>query len=257
MVNKNTFIAIGIAALIFIIPGCIKKKQRNYNVNYCNPAIYLPLDGVIQDFSQFKNAVKVHGSPTPAADRFGNINGALNFNGSTDYLELPHIKHYTGNSILVSAWVYPKGFGFYDNGIKPLQEYSGIFNKWDHTNRKGISTYATHKQIRTNGQFANQVFYDCGSLPGTFLVTNKWQHIAYQICDGKIKCYLNGNVVVDKDFNNKSGLLSVTAPIEIGRTQWHPSNARMISYFTGSIDDVRIYYNCCDIKVLDLYGAKP
>lgn len=242
---------------MFFTAGCKKHRQCRNNKNDCSPVVDLKFNGNTQDLSYVKNKVIVHGAPTPSTDRFGNAKGALAFNGSTDYLELPHVKAYTGTSLIVTAWVYPTDFKYYDNGIKPMKDYSGIFNKWDNNTRKGVSTYATDRQSRVNGNFANKDFYDFGTEPGSFLSLNHWQHIAYKICGGTVTLYLNGQQVAEKKYGNSTGMLTVTAPIEIGRTQWYPSNARTLSYFTGSMDDVQVYYNCCDLKIQELYQSKP
>jgi Concanavalin A-like lectin/glucanases superfamily len=243
-----------ISLLVFGTAGCRKTKKCNGGDRTCNIVLHLPLDASATDISPLQNKVIVHGTLQPVADRNGIANSAMSFDGVSSYLEIKHHPKFSGKSILVSAWVYPTAFNYYDNGVVPLNAYSGIFSKWDNASRKGISTYCTDKQIRANGQFADNSFYDYGFKSDQFLVLNQWQHVAYEIKNGVLGFYLNGKLVGSKDYKNTCGLLNVDAPIEIGRTHWYPSNAHMISFFTGAIDDVKVYYDCPTIKIKNLYN---
>lgn len=216
----------------------------------CSVNLYLPFDGAISDKSTYSNTIITHGNIQKGAGKYGGANGALLLDGSTTYIEIPHNSNFVGTSLAVMAWVKPSAFKVYTNGIASVDDYSGFFNKWDNATKTGISTYSTYKQTRVNGQFANLGFYDFGTVKGIFLNLNQWQHVAYVIkSNGIIEHYLNGVKVATSNTGNTSGLITVNTPIEIGRTKWYPSSALMLSYFTGLIDEVKVYYDCPNIDI--------
>ncbi len=73
--------------------------------------------------------------------------------------------------------------------------------------------------MRANGQFADNLFYDYGIKVNEFLKLNEWQHVVFKIKNGVVSLYLNGNVLGSKDCKNIPDLLTIIAPVEIGRTQ--------------------------------------
>lgn len=243
-------------AVSIIVFGISCKRTRT-KANSSLPKVDLLFNGNCLDNSYLKNRVIVHGNVVPASDRFGNANSAMEFDGISSYLEIPHKKEFRGDGILVMAWVYAKDFKFYSNGVSSMDDYSGFFNKWDQKNKKGISTYSTYKQCRANGHFGDGGFFDKGSQKGTFLSKNTWHHVAYKICNGLVTYYLDGKEISKEQYSNKSGLYTVNDAIEIGRTHWYPSQSQMTSYFTGLLDDLKIYYGCANVNISDIAQKKP
>lgn len=226
--------------------SCKKKKddpgKTSSGVSTAGLNLFLKMDGNTDDASAVGSNVIKHGNPTPAADRKGNPNGSLLFNGTSDYLEVPDNVLFSGTAISISAWVKPTAFGIYTNGTATTDAYSGIFCKWDASAKRGITSIANYSRSRVSGYFADETLYDAGTTPGTFLSLNTWQHVGYVIDNNRVTLYYNGQPVATKSHSNSSGLYSASAPIEIGRTQWYPSNILMFSYFTGAMDDVRVYF---------------
>ena len=61
------------------------------HVAYCQKLIaHYPFDNSTSDISGNKNDGKIFGGVTVTADRFGNPCGALNFNGTDGYIEVPN-----------------------------------------------------------------------------------------------------------------------------------------------------------------------
>lgn len=232
--------SVGLATLL---PSCTKKQ---FNPNANNPqrlSVYLKLDGNMADDSPLQLKPIAHGTFAATTDRNGKSSGALLFNGKDNYLEIPNHSQFSGSNLTISAWIKPTAFGSYTNGPAVTSSYSGIFCKWDDNSRLGITTYATDKQSRISGYFANKTLYDLGTNTGTFLSINQWQHIAYVFNYNEAKLFLNGTLKAKTTFSNQSGLIQTQAPIEIGRTQWYPSGVLLFSYFTGAMDDLRVYFS--------------
>lgn len=241
-INTIILFALGVG-LVALLPACAKKQFKPNANNPQRLSLYLKLDGNVADDSPLQLKPIAHGTFTSTSDRNGNSNGALLFNGKDNYLEIPHQSQFSGSNLTISAWVKPTGFGSYTNGVAVTSLYSGIFCKWDGNSRLGITTYATDKQSRISGYFADKTLYDLGTHTGEFLIANQWQHIAYVFSSNEAKLFLNGTLKAQTTFSNQSGLIQTQAPVEIGRTQWYPSNILLYSYFTGAMDDLRVYFS--------------
>ena len=189
---------------------------------------YYPFNGNANDESGNANHGNVNG-PNLTMDRFGNQNKSYQFNGSGDYIEVPDHATLRPSQITLSAW------------IKRGSLTGSILGKTNFPNASN-EQYALHivsgKPLISIKQNSN-----CSPGNGWYMSnqeesneSNNWQHIAGTF-DGKLlKIYLDGKLKksvlrpVDKVDSCVGGNL------QIGR--WW-SGDRM--YFSGSIDDIRIY----------------
>jgi len=175
------------------------------------------------DWSGHGNHGTFAGNPQRAA---GKIAGALQFDGTDDYVEVPDSPSLDiTDAITIAAWIYREA----DSG-----GWERIISKSD------SSLYDYWLQI-TNGDSIGGGFLDIegtanNSLDlaaGISIPLNQWTHLAY-VYDGTIaRGYVNGQL--DKSENIGSFTIRTsTRPLWVGRLQ--------TSYnFHGLIDEARIY----------------
>ncbi len=70
---------------------------------------YWPLEGSAVDQSGFGNNGVINGA-TPTTDRFGNIDGAFDFDGFNDFIRIPDDSILNPTNITISVWYKPVAF---------------------------------------------------------------------------------------------------------------------------------------------------
>lgn len=165
----------------------------------------------------------------------GKIGSSLEFDGTNDYVDNFSIPTQTGpNKITVAGW------------IKPDASHDGrFFTPHANGTDNWISFYLDKLRVyyTETTDVNNRSLFSTNTVP-----LNQWTHFAVSIDDKTIKIYLNGNLdaeVVDTiDIGNWSGLFT------IGRR-----GALSQNYFSGQIDDVRIYnYALTEAQVKEVYN---
>jgi subtilisin family serine protease len=163
----------------------------------------------------------------------GQINGALNFDGVNDYVNVPNnsSQQIATNQITLSAWIkLTADIGNTQKRIICKQQTGYI--AW------GFEVYGNGFVGATGNQLvfhdsSGTSWYECMSQ--THLVTGQWYHVAVTDNAGQIRIYINGSL--DKSSNSGYGIPTlISAPINIGKT-----NPDSTFYFNGKIDDVRFY----------------
>jgi hypothetical protein len=219
-----------LALLISGISVCSSYGQVN-----CLVAWY-ELDGNATDQSGNNYDGVLYGT-TPTADRFGNPNGALFFNGTSDYIDLPGDFDYTQRtlSLWIKSSVFPTIGGILFDSDNPGMQYG----------KTGISV----TQVSGVNQTINHVVGSNTHSVNAF--ANSWYQVAIVLNATYIKFYVNGSIV---DSVPRAGLgvsSSGHASALIGVSRLFDR------YYYGAIDDVRIY-NCAlsNAQVTQLYTGK-
>jgi type II secretory pathway pseudopilin PulG len=158
-----------------------------------------------------------------AQDQQGNANGAMSFNGTTNYVQLPDLDAYVANGFTASYWIKKPNEGIGNRWV--FGSYSGwtpgqtAFLVWTDDNTKILNFYI-QGSASTKGcgaSFAN--YYDSWTL-----VTVTYDKNSY-------KTYINGAVACSGAFAE-----SVSSG---SRTNWYIADTG--SPAAGSIADVRLY----------------
>ncbi|MFH1564657.1 MAG: LamG-like jellyroll fold domain-containing protein, partial [bacterium] len=169
----------------------------------------------------------------------GKIAGALNFDGSSDYVDLPDgLSNFT-NGFSVSVWAYP-------TVVQNWQRFIDIGNGSSNNNI-----------IFTRDGNSSNLIFDVYSELGFGRVTafgaielNKWQHFSATINNiGDAKIYKNGLLIA-------SG--PVVVPQNIVRTKNYIGRSNFVEdgYYQGLMDDVRIYNRTlAPDEVVNLYNS--
>ncbi|MHC4095219.1 MAG: lamin tail domain-containing protein [Planctomycetota bacterium] len=155
----------------------------------------------------------LNGDPTWTS---GRLDGALNFDGAGDYVTVAPVAALIGNTVTAQAWIR-------------------------------LSEYAMWSPILTQNAGNGYYFYVASGKPSFYIVvspsyvqaispevinTNQWYHVAGTNDGSNLKLYIDGRL---KDTDSSTGYLGVNNIAKIGG---EPGTSY---YFTGLIDDVRIY----------------
>lgn len=204
-----------------------------------------PFSGNADDLSGNGNNGTVYGASL-TTDRFGNPNSAYNFNGSSNYIDIPNstsLNSSTANNTTISAWVN-------NSSVGGEYFYLGV--------NYATSAYELYVEDSTimsrnyNWQYLGGIWYQVRTTSS--LADNTW-YMATTVFDYSnlvIKLYINGV------FNNQVSCPAMGKPptphVEIGRNPWPES------YMHGKIDDVRLYNRAlsdCEISALYQEGLAP
>ncbi|MDB4409099.1 DUF4394 domain-containing protein, partial [Akkermansiaceae bacterium] len=203
---------------------------------------YYPLNGDAQDLSGRGNDGNVVGGVVSTTDRTGTDSGALSFNGNNASIEIadnPSLR--PTESWTVSAWVKPENLGI------PYNER--ILDKGG-SNGSGIPGYALWYDADRKFSFLSTWG---GGVQGERLVStttvnsSDWYLVTGTYDGNTSRLYINGSLEASaqNEWENRS-----TNPLLIGRYY-------NTSYWTGSIDEVRIYNRALsEQEVTTLYGIE-
>jgi len=221
--------------------GC--SSELTVTISSQNLMAHYPFNGNANDESGNGNNGTVYGA-TLTADRFGNPNSAYEFDGTSNYIEVPDSNSLDiTNEITIAAWVKPD--------ISHPTEHQAIVSKYRSfgTEAYGLWAYTTG----TDGprfRVETPVIGDASTTD--LLSTTDWSFVVGTYDGANAKLYING---VLKNTNSGSGLIPTnTLPLRIGAgnetSSLHP--------FDGKIDDVHIYNRALtgpDLETLYAYES--
>jgi len=208
---------------------------------------YYSFDGTAEDQSGMGNNGTVHNA-TLSSDRFGASNAAYYFDGTDAYIEIGDSAsiHSTG-LLTVSAWVRL-------DGMTPGQYGMSVVAKVAEDN----SALAWNLRIKPTAKLhplanvGTWTEFDCQ----TTLPMGTWQHVAMVFDGTQLSGFVNGQP--DGRVNLSGTVASISYAVRIGVYSPKPSDAMM--FFTGAIDDVRIYnrgLSDSEIQQLYQYESQP
>ena len=190
------------------------------------------------DYSHYQNHGVLVGNPQLVDGKFGK---ALEFNGITDTVEVPHHSSLTvSEAVTVMAWIHTPRFeypgtnwqGILAKGNQHPRSYS-FYTERGGTLQLSLSNGGAKFIVEVDGvPIANSA--DNIPSEGTFRL-NEWQHVAARIADGERQFWINGKKAGTSDVLTPFPGLADTASVLIGNTHEVERN------FLGLIDEVRIW----------------
>ncbi|OGV59602.1 MAG: hypothetical protein A2X45_05185 [Lentisphaerae bacterium GWF2_50_93] len=177
---------------------------------------YYPFNGDASDDSGNGNNGTVNGA-TLVPDRFGNANRAYAFDGVNDYIDCGNDASLDLTTFSISCWVNS-----------------------DHAPATGLSSYIIGKDSNYASFWDPKpgITFSSGGTPYSSISTStftadKWFHIAATYNQNTLTVYVNGS----SSFTISADKVPQTStnPLCIG------ASSMLSDFFTGSIDDVRIY----------------
>ncbi len=239
--------ALSLCCLLCTIANCAAQLGNNLVAHY-------PLDGNANDISGNGNHATIINA-TPSTNRFNQTNRSYQFDGQTQYIEIPDndlISIPTTGELSISVWMRPDVLDFNTNsyihwmgkGVVGQHEYVLRMYNLNSTRPNRTSCYSFNL---TGGLGA-------GSYVQETVTPGEWIHIVavYNFPTNTIQLYKNG---VLKDTDTFSGYSITpgngTAPLRIGTRDF-------ANYFEGAIDDLQIYNRVLTpSEISGLYNEAP
>jgi arylsulfatase A-like enzyme len=153
----------------------------------------------------------------------GRINGALSFNGTSSYVQIPDSPKFDMKDFSVSAWI-----NLGTSGVGG----SRIVGQRDMVSSPGWGLRITNNQL--NAQLS--LDYATPTRFGPLLNDGKWHHVAMErdTLNRIVSLWVDG-VLVGTQPTASTATYAINSPLIIG------ANNGNIGFFPGRIDDVRIY----------------
>ena len=157
----------------------------------------------------------------------GTNGGALQFNGSSQYVSTPNNANQENLPLTISVWVKAASTT-QTTWACVLNKYPvSAYNGWSIDSSAGVYHFC---------YYANSSNY---ILTGTYGVTfgnitTSWMHLAAVVTTSGATLYVNGSPAATQGWTGTATNATQTSPMLIAGTSYG-------SYFSGSIDDVRIY----------------
>lgn len=175
-----------------------------------------------------------------STDRKGIVQKSLLFNGTDSYFQTS--ESINSNAFSVSLWINPKS-----NPIKTQTIFSQI-------NKQLAPTSGLELSI-VNDTITLSVPTDADHIDlkaTSTIISDNWYHLAITYDGNFIRLYINGIPVKIGVYNT---FFNTTDPLFTVGCQKANSNGKKTNFFTGKIDDVRIYSrNINDAEVEELFN---
>jgi len=166
----------------------------------------------------------------------------LTFNGADSFVDCGNdLSMNITDELTVGAWVYPT--------INNSWSQASVLNKID-----GVGNYQWKIGLNDIGELRFDVAKAAGvwlSPEGGNIPANSWSYIVgtFNSSTGYAKIYINGELVTSNGYLGPFTIRAVNPSLLIG---YEPYNGR---YFSGSIDDVRVYSRVLtDTEISNLYN---
>ncbi len=193
----------------------------------------------VADSSQYEH----NGTITGATWTSGKIGNALEFDGSGDYVNIPHTTDLNLDQITMEGWIYPTYI--------PATGFLHIIKKGDQG-----STISTNYRLCIHDKLLSLGVGDGSSWYGyyesvTELITNKWYHVAVIYNGYNASIYLNG---VRDNFYQSS-----TQHIPVNRTEdLRIGDNYGMEYYQGKLDEMAVYNRVLtEVEIINRYTISP
>jgi hypothetical protein len=192
---------------------------------------YYPLDGHTEDRSENSNDGEIFGSPATVE---GIVGQALFFDGTDDYVLIPHSSDFAGVSdqLTITAWVKPESY--FNNRWLTLLTKTGLAEgEWPynvayrvHDNGETVP-FLRFRGVNTSAHSAHRLIGAPGSLE-----TRRWNFISWRFDQGVVSVFLNNEQIGSHAFNFTE-LMATEGPLELARDS--PADTE---FFHGAIDEL-------------------
>jgi len=202
-----------------------------------DPVAYYPFSGNADDLSGFNNNGIINGADL-TQNRFGNLNSAYYFNGTSDNIRVPVSSSLNFiEAITVSFWMNPAEL--YTN----RESYPISHGNWE--NRWKVSIIPD-KRIRWTVKTTDGIKDLDSDIKAS---TNTWYHVIGLYDGNNFEIYINGALNAHATFSGT--ILTTNIDLMIGQVL--PNNSSV--NFKGIIDNVRIYNYALSVEEIEaLYG---
>ena len=188
---------------------------------------YWPFNGNANDESNNGNNGTVNGA-TLTKDRFGNVNKAYSFDGKSNYIDIAHNVSLNNLPISISVW-------FNTSTINPSEK--SLVTKYSTNSYNGYSVHLNPKNIGSwyFGNDNNNIYYNIDSINQN-IYDGKWHHVVAVYDNNGLQVYTDGLLINIQKWLGTPLITSTTENLRFGYY-----NGNINQYFSGLIDDIRIY----------------
>ena len=200
---------------------------------------YWSFTGNTNDLSGNNNHGTLYGA-TLTSDRFGNLNSAYQFNGSSDYIDCGSGNSFALNSLSISLWFKESGSQTDGEGVlisKSTDAVGEIGYRVGFLNSGNVQFTWSRMGVTQSGT---------GFVEGIHQA-NQWSHVVAIKSNDSLLLYVDG--ILTETVAGMTSVFNTTNPFLIGKS------AVMNRYFNGIIDDIRIYDHAINSSnVIALYN---
>jgi len=215
-IGKICITLLGLVMLAFPL-----KSGQNALTDYL--LAYYPFEGNVNDYSGNSFHGIVYGNPSFVTDRVNYDESALHLDGVDDYVVFPIGKHPT---MAISVWLNPDMYA--DSAFIFDYGQSTFYSEID------AFTSATNPAYMMNNGCAAVKFRS-----SSYLWFTEWHHIYVDSGNGMQGPRLFFDGYLNKSVANAVGLKALNELLYLGKPA--DSNAQKTTYFSGELDDLRIY----------------
>jgi hypothetical protein len=175
---------------------------------------YYPFDGNAHDNSGNGNHGVVHGGVSLVADRFGNVRSAMQFDGSSGYIEIPGQQFNFVNNVSICFWIKPN---------KTQLPEATIIDKSSHTASNYNSQCSVRQNVNNHNFYRLYCFTSITQSGPQIIINpnNNWNHLCFLKSNTLFSSYLNGILVGSFQTSGTNILkssVSRTTPLILGAT---------------------------------------
>ena len=203
---------------------------------------YWQLNGNAHDSSGFHVDGTIYGA-TATTDRFGVANGALSFNGTSNYVNLGN-----GSSVNFGAGDFSFCFWLGPRTDSPGHSWCWIVSKGSGLPGIIISTYGDFLRVSIGNWFTDVI-----TSPGKWVLDlDLWHHIVITRSGGIVYAYVNAMPYGTPVASSYDFSAVVTQPLILGVL--NPVTSTW-EWFNGKLDDVRIFTRALSAaEILAIYN---
>lgn len=173
----------------------------------------------------------------------GQMSGALSFDGTDDYVEIPHIDDYLLDNGTIAFWFW----------VDELNSYQGLLSKdsYGFDNGGHMAIFVDGAGILKAGLQSTNTSYFVSSDP---VSTGEWHHLGFTFGSDGLQLYIDGihessNNSVTIGLGSTSGGSGNEEPIALGALTLNSGDLQITPldfFLNGKLDDVRIYNYALD-----------
>jgi Concanavalin A-like lectin/glucanases superfamily/Secretion system C-terminal sorting domain len=181
-----------------------------------------------------------------AGNATGNCNlaaGGLNFDGSNDYISVPHNTIFNAPNLTVQAWVKT---AVNDAGSR------GIVNKYYSSTGNGWNVFLMNGQV--NAWYFGASSSVTNIVSSVIISDNAWHQVSFTIDNSGGKIFIDGVLTATQVWSAAPSATTTTQNMSVGL---YPAVDQTMTFFNGSIDEVR-YWNraLCQSEIQNSLNAE-
>ncbi len=252
IITSASLLHSGIYTLTYTLNGCSAQSQSRVNIkplpintnqnsdllpSLSNGLIlYYPMDGDANDASGNGNDGIISGGVSPAKNRFGEDNKALDFNGTNGYISAPSGVYFNEGNFTVNAWINKKS----------NKTWSRLF---DFGNGPANSNVLLALTNGTSGKPTGEIYNGTSSpgqatSPSATILNNQWAMLTFTLQGTAGRIYINGNLVAQDVLTHPDSIIRTLN--YIGRSNW-----AVDGYADATFDDFRLYNRVLNTKEIE------